>query len=161
MWACDIMLTCQRQTSKLAIQVCAQTSELHLNAWRHSTQKLMRSHVQNKHQCGNLIELYRVLLRSMELTHFWQITIHLQSVVGATICNWHQWNMSQATTILPALSLKSIDRVISFHKISQNILVFSIISWFDAFWDKSYSNQVSKYIFIYHWCLTTKCAESE
>ena len=44
--------------------------------------------------------------------------------------------MSQATTISPALSLKSIDRVISFHKILQNILVFSIITWFDVFFDK-------------------------
>ena len=79
----------------------------------------------------------------------------LQSVVGATNFKWNQWNMSQATTILSAISLKSINRVISFHKILQNILVFSIIFWFDVFWDKSYSNQVSKYFSIYRWCLTT------
>ena len=79
----------------------------------------------------------------------------LQSVVGATNFKWNQWNVSQATTILSAISLKSINLVISFHKILQNILVFSIIFWFDVFWDKSYSNQVSKYFSIYRWCLTT------
>ena len=36
------------------------------------------------------IELYRVLLCSMGSIHFWPITIHLQSVVGATIFKWIQ-----------------------------------------------------------------------
>ena len=70
-----------------------------------------------------IIELYRVLLRSMGSTHFWPNTVHLQSVVF----KWTQWNISQATTILPAFSLKSIDRVFSFQNILQNILVFSMI----------------------------------
>ena len=63
-----------------------------------------------------IIELYRVLLRSMGSTQFWSITIHLRSVVGATIFKWTPWNISQATAILPSFSLKSIDRVLSFKK---------------------------------------------
>ena len=38
----------------------------------------------------DIIELYRVILRSMGSTHFWPITIHLQSLVGATIFKWTQ-----------------------------------------------------------------------
>ena len=112
---------------------------------------------------------YRNLsMMSIELsigsTHFWPITIHLQPVVSATIFNWTQWNISQATKILSAFSLKSIECVVSLNKTLQNILVFSIITWFDVFWDQKYWNQVSKYIFIYTdvwppW--VAKCAESE
>ena len=65
-----------------------------------------------QHGSGSLLQKgwaprpYRVVLRSMGSTHFWPITIHWQSVVGATIFKWIQWNMSQATKILPAFSLK-------------------------------------------------------
>ena len=45
----------------------------------------------------------------------------------------HSFTISGRCDSVKYVSLKPIDRVISFHKLLQNILVFSIITRFDLF----------------------------
>ena len=54
MWLWHHVHILEANLKKLNFQVCAQTSELHMKAWRNITQKLMMSHVQNSRQHGNL-----------------------------------------------------------------------------------------------------------
>ena len=81
------------------------------------------------------IELYRDALRSVGLTHFWQITIYSYSVIGVTFSK----GLSDVSQSYKNPASLYIDHEICLHKTEWNILVISIIIWYDVpyrFWNK-------------------------
>ena len=90
----DVIITRYRPTSKPLFSGLFSTSELSLNAWRHITQELVMSRVQNLRQRGNLnlpITMnFGLLMKDEQSTLFCRSTV----VMSVRHClHWHRFSL--------------------------------------------------------------------